>query len=108
MPCRTRLPDVTPAWDELTEAVDHALVGEPRDPEALATQLLPVLQAAMDDGTADRELDPHRTARLLAALLVGTRAVHPDDADIATARMVVTRWLHPPRVAARHTVGDPI
>lgn len=99
---------MTPAWDALTDIVDHALVDEPRDPDTLATQLLPVLRAAMDDGTADRELDPRRTARLLAALLVGTRAVEPDDADIATTRLVVTRWLHPPRVAARHALGDPI
>jgi len=95
---------VTPAWDALIAAVERALTASPSDDATLE----PLVEAAIADGTVDGELDPHQTARLLGALAAGTRALGPTEADVATALLVTTRWLHPPRLGARREPGPPV
>ncbi len=85
---------MTPAWDALIAAFERALTSDPSDVAALE----PLVAAAIDDGTVDSELDPVQTGRLLAALAAGTRDLDPTEADLATALLVATRWLHPPRL----------
>lgn len=95
---------MTPAWDALIAAFEHALLSSTTDPEDLRG----LVDAAIDDGTVDAELDPVQTARLLTALAGGTRELRPSEADIATALLVATRWLHPPRTGARLEPGPAV
>ncbi|GAA1735678.1 hypothetical protein [Aeromicrobium alkaliterrae] len=95
---------MTPAWDALIGAFERAVGGAPVDASAFE----PLVSAAISDGTVDSELDPHRTARLLAALATGTHGIGPDDSDVATALMVATRWMHPPRLGARRESGPAV
>ncbi|WP_229051938.1 hypothetical protein [Aeromicrobium sp. Leaf350] len=95
---------MTPAWDALIGAFERAAGGAPTD---VAT-LEPLVSAAISDGTVDNELDPHQTARLLSALAAGTHGLGPSDSDVATALMVATRWLHPPRLGARREPGPAV
>ena len=95
---------MTPAWDALIAAFEHAILAETSETPALRRLVV----AAIDDGTVDAELDPAQTARLLAALATGTRGLGPTEADVATALLVATRWLHPPRTGARLEPGPAV
>lgn len=92
------------AWDRLLDRVDHfaatpgVAVG-PGDEAALA-QLCAEAAAV---GDIDGELHVADTARWIAGLVAGYRAVratHPEvdpDRDLADLRLILTRWLHPAR-----------
>ena len=60
---------------------------------------------AIEGGDVDGELHVDDTARWLCAMLAAhraTREAHPDvaaDDDLAVLRLIVTRWLHPHRLA---------
>ncbi|MEG9226947.1 hypothetical protein [Aeromicrobium sp. Sec7.5] len=95
---------MTPAWDALIAAFEHAILADPTDLGGLRDLVV----AAIHDGTVDAELDPGQTARLLTALAGGTRELDPSEADVATALLVATRWLHPPRTGARLEPGPAI
>ncbi len=95
---------MTPAWDALIAAFEHALLADAPAPEDLRA----LVDAAIHDGTVDAELDPAQTARLLEALASGTRGLDPSEADVATALLVATRWLHPPRTGARLEPGSAV
>lgn len=95
---------MTPAWDALIAAFEHAILADVAEPADLRELVI----AAIHDGTVDAELDPAQTARLLAALAGGTRDLVPSEADVATALLVATRWLHPPRTGARLEPGPAI
>ncbi len=95
---------MTPAWDALIAAFEHAMLAD----APATSDLRDLVTAAIDDGTVDAELDPAQTARLLTALAGGTRDLGPSEADVATALLVATRWLHPPRTGARLEPGPAI
>lgn len=78
--------------------------------EDLLAELAGLVALAQADGTVDRELHPTESARALLALLVGHRHVRGlpgagADEDLATLRLVVTRWLHPTRVGRARDSG---
>lgn len=89
-------------WDSLLDRLDHLVDGREPLPHGLETELADLLAAAMLDGMADRELDPTDCARWLAALVrTEARVSSPDgvpDASLSMLRVIVTRWLHPPRL----------
>ncbi|TXL62264.1 hypothetical protein [Aeromicrobium terrae] len=94
--------DATTSWDELLDALDHAVAApdRPVDPAEIAR----LVRQGMDEGSVDRELDPEACGRWIAALTRTHAAVvaeHPDldsDTELALLRVVVTRWLHPRRL----------
>lgn len=89
---------MTSAWDRLMTAIDHtaAQAGETADLTALAA----LVAAAQAEGEVDRELDPAETARIMSAMLTGLATLpQPNpETDLATARLAITRWLHPARM----------
>ena len=95
---------MTPAWDALIGAFERSVNGAPVE----VAELVPLVCAAIEDGTVDSELDPLQTARLLAALAAGTQGLGPSESDVATALLVATRWMHPPRLGARREPGPAV
>jgi hypothetical protein len=89
-------------WDRLLDRLDalaHAAGPLPRDVE---DEIGGLLLAAMEDGMADRELDPADSARWLVTLLRTLGTLQPredrEDDTLSTLRVIVTRWLHPSRL----------
>ncbi|MDR7085958.1 hypothetical protein J2X11_000797 [Aeromicrobium panaciterrae] len=98
------------AWDEVLDTIDHLAV----DPEAVLDgsveqAFATLILKGIENGTVDGELHVDDTARWLCAILVAHRAArdaHPDvaaDDDLAVLRLIVTRWLHPHRLAQRES-----
>ncbi len=88
------------AWDAIWAEVDRLLAGGRPDVAALTAHVV----AAQDAHVVDRELRPEATARWLVALadacrrLTDTHPASDTDAEIATMRMIATRWLRPARM----------
>jgi truncated hemoglobin YjbI len=88
------------AWDAIWAEVDRLLGGGSEDVPALTAHV----RAAQEAHVVDRELRPEATARWLVALADACRRLtetHPDDdadTEIATMRMIATRWLRPARM----------
>lgn len=96
------------AWDDLLDHLDHVAAGRH---DTSASQLTTMLRAAQREGLADGELDPVDAGRWLERLVAARDDLDAgDDTALSTLRVVVTRWLHPPRLdlAARaaETFGD--
>ncbi len=96
------------AWDDLLDHLDHVAAGLH---ETSASQLTAMLRAAQHEGLADGELDPVDAGRWLDRLVAARDDLDAgDDAALSTLRVVVTRWLHPPRLdlaeRAAETFGD--
>lgn len=96
------------AWDELLDRIDHLVASRALLTDELATELATLVGRAMDEGTADRELDADDCGRWLVALLRAETSVHDGDTSLATLRTIVTRWLHPGRLDPGHTFDAPI
>jgi hypothetical protein len=92
------------AWDRLLDLVDHLATHPVAPPTSeLEVTLAALVSEAVVDRSVDRELHVPDTARWLAGLVAGHRAVrdaHPEidaDTDLAVLRLIITRWLHPAR-----------
>ena len=89
-------------WDQLLDRLDHLACSPTALPDDLTTELTGLVEAAMADGMADRELDPADCGRWLATLLHSLHTLQPAeqraDDSLSTLRVVVTRWLHPGRL----------
>lgn len=88
------------AWDAIWAEVDRLLGGGEEDVPALTGHV----RAAQAAHVVDRELRPEATARWLVALadacrrLTETHPAYDADTEIATMRMIATRWLRPARM----------
>lgn len=92
------------AWDRLLDLIDH-VTADPESPTGkdLERTLVVLCEEAIEEGSIDRELHVPDTARWLTALIAAHRIVRqmhrdiPADNDLATLRVIVTRWLYPAR-----------
>ncbi len=86
------------AWDEIVERIERHIAGEPTSHD----RWVALCEAGIGERSIDPELRPVDTARWIAGLLAGYRAVRatgeaPHDTDVADLLMILTRWLHPAR-----------
>lgn len=82
------------AWDDLLDRLDHCADSHPTLEELVA-----LVSAAQSDGLADAELDAVDCGRWLQGLIqVHAGMDDVGDRALSTLRVMVTRWLHPPRL----------
>lgn len=89
-------------WDEIHQRVELACAAG-QTTAHWETELLPLIEAAMEDRSIDSELHAEDVARWLSGMVAAylhVRTRHPNESatrELADLKLILTRWLHPAR-----------